>query len=390
LTRTLPYALAQFLVVAFQWMSMLFLPLHFKAEGVSETGVGVLISVFSLSTLVLVLPLGILSDRLPPRPMMAAGAAVAFAAYALAPGVQGVGWLAVVVALAGAGFTLSSISLYSLFFKRVGDQRRGAEVSLFHIGGIIGAGLASWCCGELVQATGSTAVVFPLGAACAAGWAAATLLLPPTRSIAFPILEYGRDLRQPRTWLLIAIMFVTASHAGFEQTGYTLLQTEIIGLTAGQVGLVFFVLSLWMCAITVWTGNRHDRVGGQPVLWMGLALVISGGFMAASGSAAGVWDFTVYRVLHTAGDSVFNLLILVVASLIFPRRRAGGAFAFALTVRTASIFLFANLGGLVGEVFGFDRAFHLSGSIEVAGGLMLLVCRRRLRTIFLIDRREPR
>ncbi len=127
MTRTLPYALAQFLLVAFQWTSMLFLPLHFKAQGVSETGVGALISVFSLSTLLLVLPLGILSDRLPPRPMMAVGAAVAFVAYALAPGVQGVGWMVLVVALAGAGYTLSSISLYSLFFKRVGADRLIAQ-----------------------------------------------------------------------------------------------------------------------------------------------------------------------------------------------------------------------------------------------------------------------
>jgi MFS family permease len=291
-----------------------------------------------------------------------------------------------VVALAGAGFTLSSISLYSLFFKRVGADRRGIEVSLFHIGGLAGAGLGAWCCGELVQATGSTAVLFSVGATCALGWAAVALLLPPSRSIAFPILEYGRDLRQPRTWVLIAVMFVTASHVGFEHAGYTLLQTEIIGLTARQVGLVLFVLSLWMCAITVWTGARHDRAGAQPVLWMGVALVISGAFMAASGSAAGVWDFTVYRVFHTAGDSVFGLLTLVVASIIFPRRRAGGAFAFALTVNTASFFLFANLGGLVGEYLGFDRAFHLSGSIEVAGGLMLILFRRRLRRIFLIER----
>jgi len=273
---------AQSLVVGFQWMSMLFLPLHFKALGVSDTGVGVLISVFSLSTLLLVLPLGILSDRLPPRPMMAAGAAVSGAAYMLAPGVQSVGWMVLVVVVAGAGFTLSSISLYSLFFKRVGADRRGAEVSLFNIGGLTGAGLAAWCGGELLEATGTTAV-----------------------------------------------------------------------------------------------------------LWMGVALVMSGVFMVASGSASGVWDFAVYRIFHTAGDSVFNLLTLVVASIIFPRRRAGGAFAFALTVNTASFFLFANLGGLVGESFGFDRAFHLSGSIEVAGGLMLLVFRRRLRAIFMIERPEP-
>jgi len=101
LRRAVPYAVAQSLVVGFQWLSMLFLPLHFKALGVSDTGVGVLISVFSLSTLLLVLPLGILSDRLPPRPMMAAGAAVSGAAYMLAPGVQSVGWMALVVAVAG-------------------------------------------------------------------------------------------------------------------------------------------------------------------------------------------------------------------------------------------------------------------------------------------------
>jgi MFS family permease len=384
LKKALPYALAQFFVVAFQWTAMLFLPLFFKEQGISETGIGALISVFSLSTLVLVFPLGVLTDRLPPRPMMLAGAVLVAAANLLMPGASGVFELALWTFVAGAGFTLSSIALYSLFFKQVGSEKLGLEVSVFNIGGIMGAGVGAWVCGVLSNYYAVEQVLFPLGAGFALAWALAALFLPPVGGVSFPILEYGRDLKSVKTWVLIAILFVTASHAGFEQAGYTLLQTDVIGLSTKTVGNIFMALTVWMCVITAWTGQRHDREE-RPLLMIGAALILSGAFMAASGSARGPYDFLVYRVLHTAGDSVFNLLTLVVASIIFSKRRVGGAFAFALTINTASFFLFANLGGVVGDHFGFDRAFHLSGLISVVAGAFLLLSRGRVRKLIGMD-----
>ena len=257
--KVLPYALTQFLIVAFQWASMIYLPLYFKELGFSNARIGALISIFSLSTLFLVFPLGVLSDRLPPRPMIVIGSVLAVAFNILMPRFPGFGPSCLLILIGGAGFTLSSISLYSLFFKQVGAENRGIEVSAFNIGGIMGAGAAALLVGALIQAFSSTAIIFPLGAIFSLAWTALALFLPATRGLSFPILEYGRDLRKARTWVLIAIMFVTASHSGFEQAGYTLLQTEVIGLSVRQVGDLFMIISVWMAIITVVTGRLHDR-----------------------------------------------------------------------------------------------------------------------------------
>ena len=388
LTRVLPYALAQFFIVAFQWAAMIFLPVFFGERGFSEFEIGMLISVFSLVTLLLVFPLGALSDRLPPRPLLMGGALLSSLAASLMPAVEGFFGFASLIALAGAGFTLSSISLYSLFFKQVGAERRGLEVSIFNIGGILGAGFGAWWCGVLAERF-SLSILFPMAALFALAWAMIALWLPRLKGISFPILEYGQDLKHARTWVLIFIIFTTASHAGFEQAGYALLQTEVIGLSTATVGRLFMIISLWMVMVTIWTGRLHDR-GERPLLMMGAALIVSGVFMGASGSAKGAMDFLIYRILHTAGDSVINLLVLVVASIIFPRHRAGGAFAFILTINTASYFMFANLAGAVGGRFGIDRAFYLSGLIMAVGGIFLLLFRGRLRRLFRIGEPRPK
>jgi len=381
--KSLPYALAHLCMGALQWMSMLYLPLYFQAQGFDGSAIGALVSLFSLATLALVFPLGVLSDRLPPHRLIYGGALLAILAAGLMARHTGFCSLAAGTFLMGAGFTLSWISLYSVFFKQIEGKQRGVEVSIFNIGGIMGAGLGACLCGELTEAF-RPAVIFALAAAFALAWSLANVFLPKTRGISFPIMEYARDLKRPRTWVLVGIFFIAASHAGFEHAGYTLLQTEVIGLSADMVGKLFLVLAAWMSIITLATGRMHDK-RERPLIMMAFGLILSGTFMAASGSAGGALDFLLYRVLHTAGDSVLSLLILVAASMIFPRRRSGGAFAFALTVNTASYFMFANLAGAVGERFGFDSAFHLSGAIEIAGGLALLLLRKKIRAAFLQD-----
>jgi len=56
-----------------------------------------------------------------------------------------------------------------------------------------------------------------------------------------------------------------------------------------------------------------------------------------------------------------------------------------LPVSKTCFTLFANLGGVVGEHFGFDRAFHLSGLIEVVAGAFLLLSRNWVRKLFEMD-----
>jgi MFS family permease len=382
--KSLPYALAQFCVIGFQWAAMIFIPLYFKERGVADADIGILVATFDISTLLLVFPLGVLSDRIPPRPLMIAGGLLAAAACALLPWCRDFHEMALGMGAAGAGFTLTSIALAALFFKQVDPDRRGGEVAVFSIGGVMGGGVGAWVCGQLMKSFPVAHVLFPVAIGFALGWALLALTLPGARGLAFPLLEYGKDLKRGATWVLVGIMIVTASHSGFEHSGYTLLQTEVIHLSTAAIGNLFIIIAVWMALITLWTGRRHDQAE-RPLLMMGLALIVSGAFMAASGSASGAVDFLAYRLLHTLGDAVFILLIMVVAAAIFPKHRVGGAYAFALTVNTASYALFAYIGGVVGQHHGFDQSFHLAGAIEVAGGVVLLVLRPWLRRSFRME-----
>jgi len=376
--RVLPYTLAHLFLLALQWMAMLFLPLFFDAQGLNGDAIGVLVSMFSLATLVLVIPLGILSDRVSPRALILAGALLVVLASTMLYYTGGFWyWLAGTFTI-GAGFTLSWISLFSVFFKQVGESKRGLEVSIFNMGGIMGAGLGAWSGGALSDVMADPSMIFYLASVFAVAWSATCIKIPETKGISFPILEYGRDLKKGPTWILIAIIFIKASHAGIEHANYSLLQTEVIGLSGRMVGDLFLLLSIWMGIVTLATGRLHDRQE-KPLRMMGAALVLSGAFMAASGAAVSAWDFLVYRIGHTGGDSILNLLTLVVASMIFPRHRSGGAFAFVLTVNTAAYFIFANIGGVWADRYSLQSSFYFAGFIMLLGGVVLMAFRTGIR-----------
>lgn len=365
-------------MLALQWMAMLFLPLFFDSRGMGGDAIGILVSMFSLSTLVLVIPLGFLSDRVSPRALVLMGSLLVVLPASFLGYTGGFWpWLAGTF-LIGAGFTLSWISLFSIFFKQVGEKRRGLEVSIFNMGGILGAGVGAWCGGTVSDLVSDPSVIFHLASFFAAAWAMTCVKIPETRGISFPILEYGRDLKSGPTWILIAIIFVKASHAGIEHANYSLLQTEVIGLSSRMVGELFFVLSIWMGIVTIATGGLHDRQE-KPLRMMGAALILSGAYMAASGRAVGAWDFLAYRVGHTGGDSILNLLTLVVASMIFPRHRSGGAFAFILTVNTAAYFIFANIGGVWADRLSLQSSFYFAGFLMLACGMAIMVWRKSIR-----------
>ncbi len=362
------YAANNFFVFAFHWAAILYLPLFFKEADLTDGGIGVLMSLFSLSTLILVFPLGVLADRINPKWLFLSGTLAGVLFSLIMPMMHSFFSMALLMLLGGAAVSLMLIAISALFIKQIGDERRGFQVAIFNIGSVFGAGFGGYLCGLLSKSLGDVTVLFPLLAAYCLGAVIAGLLLPSIRGIPFSILEYRQDLRHAWAWILIFVVAITASHSGFEHAGYTLLQTEVIGLDAEQVGLAFLYISFWMAAIMLLAGKLHDRFS-RPLIMLGLAMITSGMFQAASGYAQGFFDFLIIRFIHTFGDSFSTLLITVVAAIIFPARRIGGTYALVLTVNTASYFLFANVAGAINQNMGFTASFNLSGALLVLGGL---------------------
>lgn len=365
------YAAGHFFVFAFHWVMILYLPVYFQQCGMSDGVIGAVISLFSLATIIIMFPLGALADRLNPKSLFIAGAGCALIFSIIMPQAHALWAVCMIMLIGGGAISMMLISISALFIKQMGVQKRGAQVAVFNIGSVLGAGLGGYLCGFLVQSTNNVSILFKLGMAFGAGAIILGFILPGIRGIPFSILEYKQDMKHAWMWVLIFVVACTASHAGFEHAGYTLLQTDVLGLDAEQVGRAFLYISFWMALVTLLAGKMHDRLS-KPVIMLGVSMIISGIFQAASGYADGFNQFVAIRFLHTFGDSFSTLLVPVVAATIFPGHRIGGTYAFILAVNTSSYFLFANVAGMVNQTQGFVDSFVLSGAILLAAGLITI------------------
>ena len=259
----------------------------------------------------------------------------------------------------GVAVAMIQISLTAHFLKQMGDSERGNQSALFAIGSLLGSGIGAQISGLLVKYYGvnsffwstlvSSILLFVFG-----------LGLPKIKGIPFHLAEYKEDLRHPLSWILIFVAFIMASHTGFENVGYTLIQTEIMGISPARAGLLLLYICFWSTAMSWISGKVHDYAK-KPVLYAGYALLVSGIFQSASGYCHGFGDFLFIRMIHTVGDSFAGVLILVVASVVFSKKRAGGSWAILLLVRNASDFIFANVAGGLNQTIGLRQGFLVSG-----------------------------
>lgn len=376
--RSWYFGITAFLVMAFYWGGLIYFPYFFKQAGISDSRIGLLVSIVSLTNLILVVPIGILLDRFSPKFLFIVGGivgAIFSMLFIFHPLPE---WYELYFFIFGVAVSLLSISNTALFLKQMGDVGPGSQSAVYNIGDVLGAGIGSEIGGRLILYFGPESVFWMLlviaGLLFVSG-----IGLPGIRGVAFHISEYKDDLKHPVSWILIFIVLVAASHAGFEHAGYILLQTEVIGLKPATVGRLFLYISFAMALWTYIAGRISDRWKKQ-VLVSGLALILSGIFQAWSGYGKGFLDFLILRILHVIGDSTFALLILVIASLVFSKKRAGGSWAFLTMVRCASIFLSANIAGFINQRYGFSRSFLLSGIVMIIAGLIVIfVLRPRFR-----------
>ena len=370
------YALLNFLFFAFYWGTHMYLPYYYKQVGLSDSHIGFLISMVSLTTLILVFPIGVLSDRIDPKKLFLAGSiiGIAFAILLLYKGrVKVFEPYIFIFALAVA---MVQISLSAHFLKQMEEISRGSQSAIYSIGGILGAGVAAQIAGMIVKNYGperlfwSTLCFAILLFVCGFG-------LPKIKGIPFHISEYKEDLRHPLSWILIFIAFIVSSHSGFEHVGYTLIQTEVIGLTTEQAGRIFLYISFTMTIMSWVSGAIHDRAK-KPVLWAGLALLLSGVFQSASGYGTGFYSYLGLRMVHVIGDSFSGVLILVIASVAFTKKRSGGSWAILLLVRNLSDVIFSNVAGHLNQTIGLRQGFLVSGILVVIAGLLVIFVLRPL------------
>jgi len=348
----------RFLIYFIHWMVLAYFPVLLKVYGLSDLQIGVVIGLFSLSSMALMLPLGVFSDIFSPKRTMLWGAALYGLYFIGLFLIRSFVWLLPAVILGGLASAALVVVSESLYLKHFGQEQRGRRVAIYQLSTYLGFGLGPLAGGFMLQQNAT--LIFLVAAIIALLVFVLILGLVDYEPIAFSFKSYGRDVLQFKPLLLIICLFVMGTHFGVEQTSFSLLLKEKLHLSPRMIGLVFAGLGLWMAFAVPFIGRLHDKRQSVFLFFLG-GLGVSALFQVLTAWAYDFWSLLFIRLLHTLGDAVALLEFGVLVAMLFPSQRLGGNSGLLYGVRTLATFLAAIAAGIFNQNWGYGASFASNG-----------------------------
>ncbi len=357
-------------------LTFFFLPLFLLERGRSGWEVGLLMSLFAFTTLLLAMPFGFCNDRMESRRLVAAGFAALAVFYFGLSSAAGLGPLALCFLLGGLGASLTQISLESLVLKGAGPENRGGHFGVYNsvttlvvAASVIGGG---W----LLEALGFRSIFFFSGIGCLL-LAVLAFRLGRSRQFRSPVSAYREDLSARGKRIFILILFFFAFHWGAEVTSYSPFLRERFGYDLKGIGLYMGIALAALSAASFFGGRLSDRLHS-------IRRVMAAGFIL-SGASQILMIFPppglslAFRVLHEVGDGIILVLIFFWASKVFHVDRLSGNYGVITFALLAGQAVSSLVFGPVGAALGYAAPLWISGIVIL---LCLAALQRYRREIF--------
>ena len=348
----------RFLIYFTHWLVLAYLPLLLKGYGLSDMQIGTAIGLFSLSSMVLMFPLGVFSDFFSPRRTMLWGAVLYAVYFASLPYIRSFAWLVPAVFAGGLGSAALVVVSESLYLKNFAQVQRSRRVAIYQLSTYLGFGLGPLAGGLVVQSRPE--LIFSFALAGTAAIFLCSLFLADYEPIVFSFRKYGEDVARFKPLLLIACLFAMSTHFGVEQTSFSLLMKEKLGLAPREIGMVFACMGVWMALMVPLVGRFHDNRQAVFLFFIG-GMACSAFFQVLTACAWNIWSLLIIRLLHNFGDTVALLELGVLVALLFPSARLGGSSGLLYGVRTFGTFLSAVLAGSLNREWGYAASFVGNG-----------------------------
>lgn len=360
----------RFLIYFVHWMVLAYLPVLFSLYGFSDVEIGVTIGIYSLSSMLLMLPMGIFSDYFSPKRILLSGALLFVVYFISLLFLRSFAQLIPAVIIGGIGAASLIVVSEALFLKIFGHKDRGKRIGIYQVATYLGFGLGPLTGGYLLQhhpqfifylAAAGSVLIFLIG-----------LFSRDFEPIVFSFRQYGEDLVRFKPLLLMACIFVLGTHFGIEQTSFSLLLKKKLDFTTIMIGYVFAGLGLWMALAAPIIGRLHDKRTSVFLFFLG-GLGVSGIFQVLTAWAHDFTSLLIIRIIHTLGDAVALLELSVLVAMFFPAHRLGGNSGLLFAIRTLATFLAAVLAGSVNKIWGYGASFIGNGVFVIAFVLLTVL-----------------
>ena len=348
------------------WMILAYIPLHLEALGFSQFQISFLISLLSFFPLLVVIPLGIFSDRISPKKLVILGLLLlALFAFLIQFFDSFKGFLFLFV-IGGIGNSIFVVSCSSLYYKLLQGGSRGMKIGFFAALGNLGYGVGPLVGSLLLQGV-KLQDLFMVIFCLTLPFIGLSFFLLDVKPEPLSLGTYRKDLSRFEVLILIGITFLVATHFGAERTTLSLFLKFNAGVAEDQMGVIFFCVGIMLAAVIFTLGFFSDIHANLKMLLL-LGLLFSGAFNIGMITVHSFYSALTIRLLHVIGDSAYLIAQRIAISHLFKPHRIGGNIGVLDTITTFGTFVGALMSGLVP---GYAYPFVVTGALSFAGAFVL-------------------
>ncbi len=340
-------------------------PLHFLKVGFNGWQIGLIVSLYALTPLLVSFPTGWVNDRLAITRVVQGGLITSSLVYLFLSQTRDFALTALAFAVLGAANAVLDVSLNSLYYKdeREGNLNRKFGVLSFWLN--LGISAGSLLGGALIFFEGFEVMLYVM-----AGLMFAALLavrhFGAEKFEMVSIREYRLSFFRRKALLLSLMLFVLTLHWGVEGTVYSPFLKQAFGLNALQLA-TYMSAALFVMALASYRVSRrpYDPKANE-------RLFLAGMFLSGAGlmlmTVPNVYFSFLARVAHEAGDGTMAALVTIFISRLFAKRNIGGNSGLLTAVFTLGNMAGAQIFSPLGYSLGLNVPFL------IAGGLLVLDC----------------
>lgn len=322
---TAPIRRATFLISAQKFLAQAILfywGIYFTNLGLSGAQQGILFAIYPIVTLLVVVPIGFLNDRIPSKYLGALGFALLASQFFGFAAFNNFQIFILVSILGGLGTNLITLSVDSFFYKN-SNREKSKEIGSYVGTFLLAAGLGALIGGTALQfITFQTWLHTLMGIAITMSLICLTLPKNIIVKAQVKIKGYKKDLWNGKVIAFSGIIFLWAIHFGGENTSYGLFLRENLGLSYQQMGLYTGFAIITMYGWSRYASHLiHKGISVNKILAIGLCAAAIGQLLMLNPN---VWGSFIGRMIHEGGDAFCFVFLYHGVRRLFPKERMGG------------------------------------------------------------------
>lgn len=352
-------------LAAFTWfMARFFLGPYLHELGFSGGEIGFFFALSSIAALIFIVPAGLGNDHFSSKLLIRLSALLlVFVSIGFVFG-RSFGAIALLFFCLGLLIFSLRMSIGTNILKQAKEEKSGSTFGWYHFFGCLGVGLGMILGGFLwekydfsrifwVQAAGFLLIYFLAGR------------LIKTASIKIDLVQHFADIWQKRVALFIAVIFFFTLHWGAEEVAYGLFLQKNLGLNNLQMGLYMMGELLFLGLSSLYFGLMLEKnhFHFRKIFFYGLFL---SGITQILMTVPTVALSAAIRMVHGVGDGAMNIVMFYGIRRLFQVEKIGGSNSIITLAGILGSFVGALIFGHLGEVYGFQIPFIISGIISIS------------------------